>query len=68
MTTYLPAQRTTALRRAAVRATLAPSVHNTQPWRLKLTETELSIFADHTRQLKVLDPTAASSWSVAGVP
>lgn len=29
-------QRTTALRRAAVRATLAPSVHNTQPWRFVL--------------------------------
>jgi nitroreductase len=29
----LQAQRVKALRRAAVHATLAPSVHNTQPWR-----------------------------------
>jgi hypothetical protein len=56
MTTYVPAQRATALRRAAVRATLAPSVHNTQPWRLQILDDELRIFADHSRQLKVLDP------------
>jgi len=49
--------RTAALRRAAVRATLAPSVHNTQPWRFELTPNELSLFADQTRQLRVLDPT-----------
>jgi hypothetical protein len=56
MTTHLASQCATALRRAAVRATLAPSVHNTQPWRLQLTDSELRIFADHGRQLKVLDP------------
>ena len=27
-------------RRAAVRATLAPSVHNTQPWRIELRPNE----------------------------
>jgi DNA-binding NarL/FixJ family response regulator len=35
-----------ALRRAAVRATLAPSVHNTQPWRFvleSLTEREREV-------------------------
>jgi nitroreductase len=57
MTTYLSARRTTALRRAAVRATLAPSVHNTQPWRLFLRPGELHIHADRTRRLAVLDPT-----------
>src|SRR4051794_25016540 len=57
MTTYLSARRTTALRRAAVRATLAPSVHNTQPWRLHLRPGELRIHADRARHLAVLDPT-----------
>jgi hypothetical protein len=57
MTTYLSAHRATALRRAAVRATLAPSVHNTQPWRLLLRPGELHLQADRTRQLAVLDPT-----------
>jgi nitroreductase len=46
----------TALRRAAVRATLAPSVHNTQPWRFHLRQGSLDIYADRTRQLSVLDP------------
>jgi hypothetical protein len=44
-----------ALRRSAVRATLAPSVRNTQPWRLVLRGRTLEIHADWTRQLKVLD-------------
>jgi hypothetical protein len=57
MTSLLEARMTTQLRRAAVRATYAPSVHNTQPWRLRLADGELSIFADRSRQLKVLDPT-----------
>lgn len=48
----------TALRRAAVRATLAPSVHNTQPWRLRLGGDVLRIYADRSRQLHVLDPTS----------
>ena len=48
---------TTALRRAAVRATYAPSVHNTQPWRLHLVSDQLRIYADRSRQLPVLDPT-----------
>ncbi len=46
-----------AIRRAAVRATLAPSVHNTQPWRLTVRRSELEISADPSRQLHVLDPT-----------
>lgn len=44
------------LRRAAVRATLAPSVHNTQPWRFVLAGDELRLEADRSRQLAVLDP------------
>jgi hypothetical protein len=45
-----------ALRRAAVRATLAPSVHNTQPWRFTLSADTLEVYADPSRQLQVLDP------------
>jgi nitroreductase len=46
-----------ALRRAAVRATYAPSVHNTQPWYFVIGPEVLEIHADLTRQLAVLDPT-----------
>jgi hypothetical protein len=44
------------LRRAAVRATRAPSVHNTQPWRFVVRGDGLDIMADWTRRLTVLDP------------
>jgi nitroreductase len=47
---------TIAMRRAAVRAMLAPSVHNTQPWQFVLRSNELDVFADYSRQLTVLDP------------
>jgi hypothetical protein len=46
------------LRNAALRALLAPSVHNTQPWRFVLTDQALEIHADFDRQLRVLDPRA----------
>jgi nitroreductase len=45
-----------ALRRAAVRATFAPSVHNTQPWRFVLGEDALDMYVDWDRQLRVSDP------------
>jgi nitroreductase len=45
-----------ALRRAAARATLAPSIHNSQPWRFILTKGTLELHADWARQLRVLDP------------
>jgi len=57
MATLLTPPQLTTLRRAAVRATLAPSVHNTQPWRMHLAEDRLDLFADLSRQLLVLDPT-----------
>jgi hypothetical protein len=57
MTTTTPARPwAQALRQAAVRATLAPSVHNTQPWRFVIGPDTLEIHADRTRQLRVLDP------------
>lgn len=46
-----------ALRRAAARTTLAPSVHNTQPWRIRLAGDALELSADWHRQLTYLDPT-----------
>lgn len=58
MTAVAAATATMWLRRAAVRATLAPSVHNTQPWRLHLKGTRLDIHADRTRRLAVLDPSS----------
>jgi hypothetical protein len=56
MTTAVDVRATAALRRAAIRATYAPSVHNTQPWRFDLRRGELELLADRTRQLHVLDP------------
>ena len=44
------------LRRAAVRAARAPSVHNTQPWRFVLRADHLELHADWTRQLPAYDP------------
>jgi hypothetical protein len=46
------------LRHAALRAVLAPSVHNTQPWRFVVTDDGLDVVADFDRQLRVLDPRA----------
>lgn len=56
MTTAVDVRAAAALRRAAVRATLAPSVHNTQPWRFDLHAGALDLVADRSRQLTVLDP------------
>ncbi|HEX2904828.1 MAG TPA: nitroreductase family protein [Jatrophihabitans sp.] len=46
-----------SLRHAAIRATLAPSVHNTQPWLWRHSDSRLELCADRSRQLRVLDPT-----------
>ena len=37
-------------------ATLAPSMHNSQPWRFRLTDGCLEVFGDPSRQLPVADP------------
>jgi nitroreductase len=43
--------------RGAVRlAVLAPSIHNSQPWRWRIGATRLDLFADRTRELEVIDP------------
>lgn len=46
-----------ALRPIALSARLAPSVHNTQPWTFGIEPGRLTIRADRSRQLRVLDPT-----------
>jgi hypothetical protein len=45
-----------ALYRAAARATLAPSIHNTQPWRLVVQPGRLDLYADPSRAVPVIDP------------
>jgi nitroreductase len=37
-------------------AIAAPSVHNTQPWRFRIREHLIEVYADRERQLEVLDP------------
>ena len=45
-----------ALRKAAVAATRAPSIHNTQPWRFAIGASVLDIYADNDRRVPVVDP------------
>jgi nitroreductase family protein len=37
-------------------ATAAPSLHNSQPWRFRVGPDGVDVYADHSRQLQVLDP------------
>ena len=57
MTANSAATDTELLRTGGIQARLAPSVHNTQPWRFVLTGDCLEIHCDRRRQLRVLDPT-----------
>lgn len=50
-----------SLRRAAERATLAPSIHNSQPWQFALAPNRLDLRADSKRRLSVIDPTGRQS-------
>ncbi|MET7472255.1 Acg family FMN-binding oxidoreductase [Micromonospora sp. NPDC005686] len=43
------------LTRAVAAATLAPSLHNSQPWRFRITGREVLVYADHSRRLDALD-------------
>ncbi|MGA5298308.1 Acg family FMN-binding oxidoreductase [Nucisporomicrobium flavum] len=38
-------------------ATAAPSLHNSQPWRFRVGDDHVDVYADRGRQLTVLDPT-----------
>lgn len=44
------------LAEAAEAAGFAPSIHNTQPWRWRVADDRLELFADRSRQLQVADP------------
>lgn len=56
MTTAAGPTGTDTLQRAASRAALAPSVHNTQPWHFVVTSDCLEIRSEPLRRLTVLDP------------
>jgi nitroreductase len=43
------------LRNAVAAAVMAPSSHNTQPWRFRIVSSRLDVLADPTRQLRVID-------------
>ncbi|MCW2527307.1 MAG: hypothetical protein JWM76_2167, partial [Pseudonocardiales bacterium] len=45
-----------ALHRAAARATLAPSIHNTQPWRFVVRAGQLDVYADRSTAVPIIDP------------
>jgi hypothetical protein len=44
-----------ALADAAVAAASGPSIHHTQPWRLRLTDNELDLYIEYRRGLEVTD-------------
>jgi nitroreductase len=50
-----PEPATPLLRRAIADAILAPSSHNTQPWRFRLHGDVISLYADWSRHLPVID-------------
>lgn len=50
------AESTVVLRRAALRAIRAPSIHNTQPWTFVVAGDRLDIHVDPDRALDVVDP------------
>lgn len=56
MGTVVGREARTALRRAATRARLAPSIHNTQPWLLELHDESLELRLDPDRRLPQVDP------------
>ncbi len=43
------------LRNAVAAAVMAPSSHNTQPWRFRIAGSTLDLLADGTRQLRIID-------------
>lgn len=55
-----------ALRRAASRAHLAPSIHNSQPWRMRLAGDALELALDPDRLLPAIDPHGRQSWISCG--
>lgn len=60
--TGLPAQ----LRELVRYATLAPSGHNTQPWKFAVTESSIQISPDYARRLPAVDPQDRELWISLG--
>lgn len=56
-----------ALVEAATTAGYAPSIHNTQPWRWRLTEHTLDLYLERSRVLDVTDPDARLATLSCGV-
>jgi nitroreductase len=44
------------LTRCVEQATLAPSLHNSQPWRFRIDGDAVEVYADRSRRLEILDP------------
>jgi len=55
------------LREAAAIASLAPSIHNTQPWQWVVHERDAELYADRNRQLAATDPDGRSLMLSCGV-
>jgi nitroreductase len=55
--TTVQEERKTLFRKAVERASLAPSIHNTQPWHFFVRPDALELWAETDRQLRALDPT-----------
>ena len=51
-----PRHTTHALVEAAKAAGHAPSIHNTQPWRWRLSGDALDLYLEHSRLLGITDP------------
>ena len=47
---------TDQVRAALLAAVAAPSLHNSQPWLFRCTDTAIEVFADHLRDIPVADP------------
>ncbi len=57
---------TTQMRELVRYATLAPSGHNTQPWKFMILEGAVRILPDYSRHLPVIDPLGRELWISLG--
>ncbi len=64
--TSLPPDLHAVMEAAVATATLAPSVHNTQPWHFTLADDRIEMRADLARKLDVLDPTGRQLYVSCG--
>jgi nitroreductase len=54
-----PSDTEDVLARCVQDATLAPSIHNTQPWLFGVGDASVDVYADLSRALPVVDPGGA---------